>query len=64
MVGSLNNILKFLVENSRGINEVIWRLPVGLTEEITTRYKGKSEKKTTVIATAWRQRFSRSHFFT
>jgi hypothetical protein len=34
------------------MNEVIWRLPLGLKEEITTRYNGKSENSTVKIPTA------------
>jgi hypothetical protein len=50
------------MENSVGMKEVIARLPVGLKEEITTKYSGKSENSTVKTPTAWRHRLFLSQF--
>jgi hypothetical protein len=61
MVGSLNNLEKLAKDPEVGIKEVTCKLPVGLTEEIITRYIGKSAKNDVITATRCLHKFSLSH---
>jgi hypothetical protein len=50
-------------EKSLGIKDDTCKLPVGLIDEIITKYNGNRAKNETRIPTVWRHKLSASHFF-